>query len=300
MTIFGKPFIPGGRFGYTASTSSGTKPEEKVAASQPKASTFASAQPVMAATVSQPFKFAAVAEKPQAAISKPITVSPTTVGTTVSAVRPEVVSALKPGMVSISPVSPVYVQPVIPLPTISRTTTQLTQVAIDQLEKVQAATLKEALNAIRSRNIPAAGLINYLERKVKIGEVLNEFANRWSGETKQDFSQAFTMESSKLEVMDSIVSIAILNDADLEEELKAENMPETTAADLIENRRIVWQYPEPGTPLEPPYLILVAVEHQDVAQAEEVIQSILGKLVSYDHSGYKVRLPRSAVESLRK
>jgi hypothetical protein len=297
MTIFGKAFIPGGRLGFTASTSSGPKPEEKVAASQPRASTIASAQPAMAATVSQPFKFAAVTEKPQAVISKPGAVSATTVGTTVSAVRPEVVSALKPGMVSISPLQ---IQPLIPIPTISRTTTQLTRVAIDQLEKAQATTIKEALNAIRSRNVPAAGLINYLERKVKIGEVLNEFANRWSDETKQDFSQAFTMESSKLEVMDSIVSIAILNDADLEEELRAENMPETTAADLIENRRIVWQHPEPGTPLEPPYLILVAVEHQDVAQAEEVIQSILGKLVSYDHSGYKVKLPKSAVEKLRK
>ncbi len=299
MAIFNKAITPGGRLGFPASTSSVPQREEKVAAPQLRAPSPVSAQPILAATVTQPLT-ATVAEKPQVVTSKPGIVSATTVGTTVSAVRPEVASALKPGMVSISPVSPVYVRPVIPIPTISRTTTQLTQVAIDQLEKAQAATLKEALNAIRSRNVPAAGLINYLERKVKIGEVLNEFANRWSGETKQDFSQAFTMESGKLEVMDSIVSIAILNDADLEEELRAENMPETTAADLIENRRIVWQYPEPGTPLEPPYLILVAVEHQDVAQAEEVIQSILGKLVSYDHSGYRVKLPKSAVENLRK
>jgi hypothetical protein len=102
------------------------------------------------------------------------------------------------------------------------------------------------------------------------------------------------MTADKLEVMDSIVSLAILNDPDLEGELQAENTPETTEGDLLENRRIVWQYPPPGTPLEPPYLVLVAVEHRDVAQAEEVVQTILGQLV--DYQGYKI--PKTAAQKL--
>jgi hypothetical protein len=103
------------------------------------------------------------------------------------------------------------------------------------------------------------------------------------------------MDRNKLEVMDPIVSIAILNDPELEEELRVENTPQTTDKDLLENRRIVWQYPPPGTPLEPPYLILVAVEHQDVVKAEEVLQSILGELMNYQ--GYKI--PKTTVQRLR-
>jgi hypothetical protein len=86
-----------------------------------------------------------------------------------------------------------------------------------------------------------------------------------------------------------------LNDPDLKGELQAENTAEATEGDLLGNRRIVWQYPPPGTVLQPPYLILVAVERTDTRRAEDVIQSILGDLV--DHQGYKI--PKAAAQKLR-
>jgi hypothetical protein len=182
-----------------------------------------------------------------------------------------------------------------PLPLLPKTTTQLAQGAITQLNGASPEVLREALQTIRSKNIAAGGLINYLERKVKVGEVLQQLASNWSEETKRDFAEAFQMDAGKLPVMDLIVSIAILNDPDLDEEIRIENTPETTEGDLLENRRIVWQSPPPGTPLDPPYLVLVAVEHEDVAKAEEVVKSILGELV--DHQGYKI--PRAAAQKLR-
>jgi hypothetical protein len=197
---------------------------------------------------------------------------------------------LKPGL-TVRP--PVVKFP--PLAFLPKTATQLARGAIQQLSGASPAVLTEAINTIRNKNIAASGLMNYLERRVRVGEVLNEVAKDWSPETKQDFAAAFQADPNKLEVMDHIVAIAILNDPELEEELSIENTPEVTEKDLIEDRRVVWQYPPPGTILEPPYLILVAVEHQEVAKAEEVVQSILGELV--DHQGYKI--PRSAAQKLR-
>jgi hypothetical protein len=205
---------------------------------------------------------------------------------------PEVAATPSVGPVVFTPrvIPPIYVPPFL----LSKTTTDLARSAIDQLQAVNPAMLREGMNTAKNRNISANGLMNYLERKVKVGEVLNELAKDWSNETKEDFAGAFNMTADKLEVMDSIVSLAILNDPDLEGELQAENTPETTEGDLLENRRIVWQYPPPGTPLEPPYLVLVAVEHRDVAQAEEVVQTILGQLV--DYQGYKI--PKTAAQKL--
>jgi hypothetical protein len=137
--------------------------------------------------------------------------------------------------------------------------------------------------------------MNFLERRTRIGEVLNELAKDWDEETQQDFSEALQMDRSKQNVMDDIVALAILNDPDLEEEIRVENTPEATGEDLLENRTIVWQYPEPGTPLDPPYLVLVAVEHQDVAQAEETLKSVMDQLVT--HEGFKI--PRAAAQKLR-
>lgn len=177
--------------------------------------------------------------------------------------------------------------------------TQMARGAIQQLNNANPAVLKEAIITIKNKNIPGGGLMNYLERKVKVGEVLNVFAKDWSTETKEDFASpnTFNMDINKLDVnvMDSIVSIAILNDPDLEDEIKIENTPDTTENDLLSNRRVVWQYPEPGTPLDPPYLVLVAVEHQDIAKAEDIVQSIMGELVN--HEGYKI--PRGAAQKLR-
>jgi hypothetical protein len=182
----------------------------------------------------------------------------------------------------------------IPLITPQKTTTQIAQGAISLLSGANQVVVQEAVNTAKNRNVAAGSLMNYLERKVKIGEVLSLLAAQWSAETKQDFAEAFQMTQDKLDVMDSIVSIAVLNDPDLSDELLVENMPDATENDLLENRRIVWQYPPPGTVLQPPFLVLLAVEHRDTKRAEDVIQSIVGSLV--DYQGYK--LPRAAVQKL--
>src|SRR5262245_1153800 len=206
-----------------------------------------------------------------------------------------------PIVVATPPIMPtpplVFTPPIIPsipfLPP-QKTTTQIAQGAISLLSGANQAVVQEAVNTAKNRNVAAGSLMNYLERKVKIGEVLSELAARWSAETRQDFAEAFQMPQDKTDVMDSIVSVAILNDPDLSDELLVENMPDATEGDLLENRRIVWQYPPPGTVLQPPFLVLLAVEHRDTKRAEDVIQSIVGSLV--DYQGYK--LPRAAVQKL--
>ncbi len=206
------------------------------------------------------------------------------------AIRPEIIAR----MPEIVPRIPPIIRELPPL-LLPKTTTQLARGAINQLVGANPAVVREAISTIRNKNVAGARLMSYLERKTKIGEVLNAMAKDWSQETKQDFADSFQMAADKLEVMDSIVSVAILNDPDLEEELTIENTPGATEKDLLENRRIVWQYPPPGTPLDPPYLVLVAVEHRDVAKAEEVVRSILGELVDFE--GYKI--PKAAAQKLR-
>jgi hypothetical protein len=178
---------------------------------------------------------------------------------------------------------------------VPKTATQLAQGAVEQLEKAKESVVREAVQVIKPVS-NAAGLMSYLERRTRVGEILNELAKDWEKDTVGDFSTAFRMakEKPKLEVMDSIVSIAILNDPDLEDELRMENTPEVEEGDLLENRRIVWQYPSAGTPLEPPYIIFAAVEHMDAARTEDVIQSIMGKLKEYE----KFKLPASVVQKL--
>jgi hypothetical protein len=95
------------------------------------------------------------------------------------------------------------------------------------------------------------------------------------------------------EVLDSIVSIAILNDTEITAEILGENMPQTTPTDLTDNRRIVWQSVPPGTPLNPPYVVLVAVEYQDVAKAEDVLNAILNQLGT---TGSGFRLPKTVIQ----
>lgn len=177
-----------------------------------------------------------------------------------------------------------------------QTTTELARSAIRQLSQADRGTLERSLNVVRSKAISAEELIDYLEEKVKFNTVVGEFAQGWPSKTRQGFAQAFQMEPDQLAAMDSIVSIAILNDPDLESVLRIENEPEVTQADILENRRIAWQYPPPGTVLEPPYLVLVAVEHVDTAQIGEVVESIMGEITSY--RGYKIS--KAAAEKLGK
>ena len=180
---------------------------------------------------------------------------------------------------------------------VDKTTTQIAQGAMNQLRGAAPAVVREAVSTIKNKNIAPGQLMNNLERRTRVGEVLNELANDWSAETKQDFAEAFQMPNNadKLPVMDAMVSIAILNDPDLKNELMAENTSDASQGDLIENRRIVWQWPQPGTAFTPPYLIMVAVEHQDTAQADKIVQSIIGDLA--DFQGFKI--PTAAANKLR-
>ncbi|HLA10977.1 MAG TPA: hypothetical protein VJ023_10325 [Pyrinomonadaceae bacterium] len=179
---------------------------------------------------------------------------------------------------------------------VNKTTTQIAQAALNQLREATPAAVREAVSTIKNKNVSAGQLLNYLERKTRVGEVLNKLAKDWAEPTPQDFAEAFQMQATaeKFPVMDSIVSIAILNDPDLRGELEDENTTEPSGADLMENRRIVWQWPQPGTPFTPPYLLMVAVEREDTTQAQNIIQSILGDLVDFE--GYKI--PRVAAQKL--
>ena len=192
---------------------------------------------------------------------------------------------------------PVFEIPPLVFRPVDKTATQIAQGAMNQLRGAAPAVIREAVSTIKNKNISAGGLLNHLERRTRVGEVLNELANDWSAETKQDFAEAFQMPNNadKLPVMDAMVSIAILNDPDLKNELLAENTREGSQADLLENRRIVWQWPQPGTAFTPPYLIMVAVEREDTSQAQKIIDSIIGDLV--DFQGFKI--PTAAANKLR-
>ena len=180
------------------------------------------------------------------------------------------------------------------LPPVPKTVTQLAQGAANQLRAAEPPILQEAITTIINTSVIADGLMRYLERKVLIGEVLNRLAANWPAEVRQDFAGAFSMGLDRLAVMDTIVSIAVLNDPDLPRELRAENTPTPTQDDLIERRRVVAQYPPAGTSVQPGQLVLVAVEFEETALAEQVVQSIIGDLV--DHQGFK--LPSVAAQKL--
>lgn len=171
-----------------------------------------------------------------------------------------------------------------------RTFTDLANEAIARLRAAPADALQETRRTLQGKAIPAANLLSWIERKTRVGEVLGSPAGQWSTDTVNDFAAAFQMDGSKRAVMDLIVAIATLNERELESELRAENMPDVTAADLLQNRRVVFQYPPPGTELQPPYVILVAVEHQDLQHAADVVASIIGQLVEVQ--GF--RMPRDA------
>jgi len=174
--------------------------------------------------------------------------------------------------------------------TLNKPVTRLAQNAINKLNGANANTLSKAINTVKNKDIAALGLVNYIERKARFSEILNKPASEWNQETIQDMAAAFQMNTNELKVMDAIVSISVLNDPDLDDEIRIENTSAATDTALQENRRIVWQYPKAGTPLDPPYVVLVAVEHQDEEEAAKVIESIMNQLVS--HQGYKI--PKAA------
>jgi hypothetical protein len=197
----------------------------------------------------------------------------------------------------VRPSLPPFNPPVVTDPFIGRTTgpqtaTLLARSAIDNLEKASSQTIVDALNFIRNAPdaSPAEALLDRLERQVAFNEVLAEMAAGWRDVTRNDFARSFSMPADRLDVMDAIVSLAVLNDPDLEHNLRAENTPATNQADLMSNRRVIYQYPPPGTVLEPPYIVLIAVEYTDPRPAQDVVQAILGSLAIFQN----FKLPRRA------
>jgi hypothetical protein len=156
--------------------------------------------------------------------------------------------------------------------------------------------LDAALNTFANKAVKAPDALRALETApVSYQEILAELAEGWSAKTKEDFAKHFSMPVDQLKVMDAMVSLAVLNSPSLEGLLRQENTTTPTANDLLENRRVIWQSPPPGTVMEPPYVILLAVEHIDSQSVKDVVQSILGELVEW--RGFK--LPRVAAQRLQ-
>jgi hypothetical protein len=244
---------------------------------------------VAAAAFPAPIASAPAASAPAVSTSS---TGPRASAPSLSSARLGAITAFDPGTIFLPPRA-IDFGPLIPT---HKTTTQIAQAAVNQLTGAAPALVREGVSTIKNKSVAAAELINYLERKTRVGEVLNELAHDWSTQTRQDFAEAFQMASTdnKLPVMDAMVSISILNDPELRAELQAENTTEPSAADLLENRRIVWQWPQAGTPFTPPYILMVAVERQDTTQAQNVVHSILGDLVDFE--GYKI--PRVAAQKI--
>lgn len=205
--------------------------------------------------------------------------------------NPRAVTNLGLANINIRDLVPLPLPPVRPeaVP-VRRTFTDLANEAIARLRSAPSDVLNETLRTLQGKAIAGPNLLSWIERKTRVGEVLGGPSSQWSADTITDFAGAFQMDPSRRPVMDLIVAIATLNERELEAELRSENMPDVTAADLLQNRRVVFQYPPPGTELQPPYVILVAVEHQDLQRAADVVASIIGQLVEVQ--GF--RIPRDA------
>jgi hypothetical protein len=197
----------------------------------------------------------------------------------------------------IQPPPPPPADPDIPRFSGPQTTTRLVTYAIETLENLPRDPLQSALNFIQAKpqHVQPGELLEDLRQRTSFDEVLQEKAEGWKPVTRRVFAEVFAMPADNLVVMDAIVSIALLNRPDLEEVLRRENAAPASLQDLLENRRIVWQYPPPGTPLTPPYVIVVAVESVDTGPAVDIVQRILSSLVTTP-SGY--RLPRGAAQKL--
>ena len=185
------------------------------------------------------------------------------------------------------------VPPRVYVPPPPKTTTQLARGAISQLSQLAPPQVRRAMNTVVNAGLNGEKLMTHLEQYVRVGEVLNELAARWSEATRTAFISAMRTQADQIDndVMDAIVSLAILGDNDLDPELKLENTPETTAEELT-NRKVVWQSIAPGAALQPPYVIVVAVEYTDVVKAEEAVKAITGGLVMRD--GF--RMPREIAD----
>jgi hypothetical protein len=219
----------------------------------------------------------------------PAATSFTAVRPALTTINPAILATLQPGILTAPP--PIFNPPP---PPAQRTVTQLAQDAVAQLRGAVGAALSEAVRTLQAKSIPGKDIMSLLERRTRIGEVLSGSASRWSADTVGDFAAAFQMDATRIGAMDLIVALAVVNDAGVEAELRSENLPPATPQDFLQNRKVVFQYPPPGTELTPPYVILVAVESQDFARADEAVNAIYGQLV--DFQGY--RMPRDAAARL--
>jgi hypothetical protein len=203
-----------------------------------------------------------------------------------TAINPAVLAALQPTILT--------APPIFTAPPPQRTVTQLAHDAVGQLRGAARDALSEAVRTLQAKSVQGKDIMSLLERRTRIGEVLSGSASRWSADTVGDFAAAFQMDATRIGTMDLIVALAVVNDAGVEAELRSENLPPATPQDFLQNRKVVFQYPPPGTELTPPYVILVAVESQDFARADEAVTAIYGQLV--DFQGYK--MPRDAAARL--
>lgn len=243
------------------------------------------------------------APAPVTSIAPPPAPAPAPAPPPAPAVAPSILGRLSPTIRATLPsgiipprFDPGLIVPIRPfLPPQDRTATQLANGAIAQMTNVAPPLVREAMNTVVNANLgQPSSLMSHLERFVRVGEVLNEVASRWSETTRGDFAKAFNnMDVGKVDVMDTVVSLAILNDPDLETELRIENTPDTVDSDLV-RRKVVWQSPPPGTPLEPPYVVMIAVDYTDTATADDLVKGIVDQLVMRDN----FRMPRAATDKL--
>jgi hypothetical protein len=180
-----------------------------------------------------------------------------------------------------------------------QTMTKLSQSSIGILNQANKEVLASAINTIVNKGIAAKDLMDSLEQGVKFTEVMSELAKGWSKATQDNFIKYFGLPSAQHDVMDTIVALGILNDPTLEAQLRLENTPSPTPEDLLDGRRIIYQYPPPGSVLEPPYVILLAVEHIDAQAAQNVLNSIVMELVDYRVREHMFKVTRSALKKVQ-
>jgi hypothetical protein len=261
---------------------------------------FHMASPVMAASPVAPIA-EAISHLPQFQLHQPMPIQPVTAFQPPMVAQPVLptlpVRPMPPGGFQLPPggLRPPRPFP-LPLPRPDQTATELARSAIVTLSEASREVLEAAVNTVRiRRDVEPPQVLDFMTRRVRVNEVLNNLAPKWSDVTRRDFADAFQMPDDSPEVMDAVVAIGILNNPDLEEELRAENTPSTSEQDLLDNRVIVDQWPPAGTMMQPPYVYLVAVEYRDVAGADDVVRSIMDQLQDYDGT----KLPRAAVAKLR-
>src|SRR5688500_9548977 len=115
----------------------------------------------------------------------------------------------------------------------SQATTVLARSALALLGQASPENIELALNTLHNNRIPAEKLLYELDhRRFSFQRVVGEPARRWPPEEVAGFADEFGMSRDQFDVMDAIVSLAILNDPALESRLRAENQVPSAPADF--------------------------------------------------------------------